>query len=148
LPDIHYDTSVHCERSTSGFPPSDLTHTSTTTEISSNPPSSPGPSPYFRPYRDGDHDGDRNGLDTGSTSHIEAASRRSGLQYRQDEPDKLREVDQSTRERSPRSSGPPRSEDLALTDQDLVLVREREEVVRPSPSVFGSGSSVFVSKRK
>ena len=148
MPDTHHNTSVHCERSTFSLPPSDLARTSTTTEISSTPLGSPGPSPHFRPYRDGNHDGDRNGLDTGSTSHIEAASRRSGLQYRRDEPDKPREVDQSTRERSSRSSDPPGSQDLALTDNDLVLVREREEVVRPSPSELGSGSSVFVSKRK
>jgi len=43
-------------------------------------------------------------------------------------------------------SGPPDpgSEDLTLTNNDLARVGEREAVVRPLPSEFGSGSSVFV----
>ena len=131
---------MHCERSTSGLPPSDLTHTLTTIDISSDPLRSPSPSPHFRPYRDVDHEDDRNNSDTGSKSRIEVASRRSGLQYPLDEP---REVDQSTRKRSSWSSG---SEDLAFTDDDLAQVYEREVLVTSSPSVFGSGSSVFLSK--
>lgn len=133
---------MHCERSTSGLPPSDLTHTLTTIDISSDPLGSPSPSPHFRPYRDVDHEDDRNNSDTGSKSHINVTHRRSGLQYRRDEP---REVGQSTRKRSSWSSG---SEHLTFTDDDLVQVDEREVLVTSSPSVFGSGSSVFLSKRK
>ena len=42
----------------------------------------------------------------------------------------------------------PGPEDLTLSNNDVARVREREAVVRPLPSEFGSGSSVFASKRK
>ena len=136
---------MYSGRSTSGLPPSDLAHTSTAMDISSDPLGSPSPSPHFRPYRDANHDGDRNNLDTGSKSDIGAASHHSGLQYHRDEP---REVDQSTRTQSSRSSDPEGSEDLTFTDDELAQVCRREALVTSSPSGFGSGSSVFVSKRK
>lgn len=136
---------MHCRRSTSDLPPLNLTHTSRTMDISSDPLGSPSPSHNFRPDHNIDHEDDRSNLDIGSKSHIEAASHRSGLHHRQDEP---REMDQSTRERSSRSFDPSGSEDSTFTDDNLAEVGGREVLVTSSPSGFESGSSVFVPERK
>ena len=65
--------------------------------------------------------------------------------------DESREIGQSTRKRSRRSSDSEGSEDVTFTCNGLVQVRERELFVALSPSMVskpGSGSGVLVSNRK
>lgn len=128
--------------STFGLPSSDFTYSATTIDTSSDPLGFPNPSPYARPYRDGD----RHSPGFDYKLHSKASSR---LGSRRDEP---RRPDQSTRERSRRSSdseGSSSSEVVAFADNGSGQVGRRERLsFTLSPSNCGPGSSVFVSKRE
>ena len=127
--------------STFGLPSSDFAYSSTTIDTSSDPLGFPNPSPYARPYRDGD----RHNPGFDYKLHSEASSR---LGSRRDEP---RRPDQSTRERSRRSSDSEgsSSEVVAFADDGSGQVGRRERLsLTLSPSNCGPGSSVLVSKRE
>jgi hypothetical protein len=141
LPDVPFDVQAP---STFGLPSSDFTYSSTTIDTSSDPLGFPSPSTYARHYRDGD----RHSPGFDYKLHSKASSLRSRLGSRRDEP---RRPDQSTRERSRRSSDSEgsSSEGGAFADDGSVQVGERERLsLTLSPSNCGPGSSVFVSKRE